>query len=713
MRFDKQSIVELEFNVVCDLLAQHCKSQRAKENALKLGSFNSPELLTAELNILSEIQLIYEDEAIAFPHPNSEDIDHALKLLRIENGVLTLDELLKVYTLCLGTKQLIDFTNKHKQQFPLIHQACEHIDRVKDIILIIKSVLTDRQEIKDDATKELKAIRGRIFFNEKEVNRNFERVLRKYKADEIIGDIEETYIQDKRLLSVLSQYKKRVKGKVHGASSRGTYTYIEPEENIGLNKQLEQLRIDERNEIFKILRELTDQLRGEKDYLEAFQRLLVRFDLFNAKVLFAETYQGIKPKINKEKSFYWQNARHPLLLIKNNEFGYETVGQTIELSPEKRFLVISGPNAGGKSITLKTVGLLQMMFQSGLFLPLDDVSSCCWFDKILSDIGDNQSIENQLSTYSYRLSRMDYFLQHANQNSLLLLDEFGSGSDPELGGALAEVFYEELYNKQLYAVVTTHYTNIKIITAELPQAINACMLFDTKQLKPLYQLSVGQPGSSFTFEVAKLNGISSELIDRAKQKVSTNKLKVDELTVSLQKEKSKLKKINDQQYKATYKANNAVNEYETKLNRLLEKADQQARFFEQQNKFVNTGKKIYEIINKNKKHKTNKVLFEDVKKYVAIEKSKVLKAEKSVVFDKKLKLPDLPKSKEAKIGGGVSKKTVVKPAPVKKERILKVGDKVKLNNYNQPGVIQEIKGNKLSVLLGNFVISTTKKEIQE
>jgi len=182
------------------------------------------------------------------------------------------------------------------------------------------------------------------------------------------------------------------------------------------------------------------------------------------------------------------------------------------------------------------------MFQCGLFIPVDENSSCMWFEQVLSDIGDNQSIENQLSTYSYRLNRMQFFLQEVNERTLLLLDEFGSGSDPELGGALAEVFYEELYNKNTFAVITTHYTNIKILTASLPAAVNACMLFDTKKLTPLYQLSIGQPGSSFTFEVAQFNGISVELIEQAKTKVSANKLNVDALTVALQKEKSKFKK---------------------------------------------------------------------------------------------------------------------------------------------------------------------------
>ncbi len=714
MKLDEQSIIELEFDKVKELLASQCKSEKAKNIALNINGFNSVELLQIELDILQEIQRIHGDDAVSLPHPNSEDIDHALKLLHVENGVLILDELIKVYQLCIGTKELVDFSVKHKQQFPLVFDACAHITSVKDVLDIIQEILNSKLEIKDDATPYLKQLRDQQKANERIINRNFDRVLSSYKKDEVIGDIEETFIENRRLLSVISSYKKRVQGKVYGMSARGTYTYIEPEINVELNKRQEKLRIEESNELFKILKEVTDKLRGEKRNLEAFQRLLVRFDVYNAKVIFASEYEGVRPKINKERKMYWLDAKHPLLYIKHQELNEKTIGQEIELSQNSRFLVISGPNAGGKSITLKTVGLLQMMFQCGLFVPVNDVSSFCWFGNILSDIGDNQSIDNQLSTYSYRLSRMNQFLSNVDDSTLLLLDEFGSGSDPELGGALAEVFYEKLYEKNCFAVITTHYTNIKILTSNLDEAVNACMLFDTRKLIPLYQLSVGQPGSSFTFEVAKLNGIEENIIKEAKERVSKNKIQVDELAVALQKEKSRFKKVNSEQYKKSSKASQTIREYEAKLERLTAKSDQQIQYFEQQNKYVNTGKKIYDFIKKYKSHKTNKALAEAVKKFVVIEKNKILQKEKPVVFNTKLKAPDLPKSSKDKINktkqtSSVKIKEEVVENPIKP---IAVGDKVKLKNYNQLAEVKKIKGDKIEVLVGNFMISTTTKEIE-
>ncbi len=715
MEFDQQSSKDLEFDIICNLLSTYCKSQKAKDNALRLRFFETQGLLLNELSLLQEIRAIHDDPRISFPHPNAEDIDNALKILRIENGVLILNELLNVYSLCLGTKQLIDFSKSQKNDSPLVYSACSHITGITDVLGIITAILDQKQlKIKDDATKRLAEIRQGLKRNQQEINKNFDRALRKYKQDELLGESEETFIENRRLLSVLSQYKKRVPGKMYGVSAKGTYTYIEPQENVPLNKRQEQLRIDEANEVFTILERVTNDLRAEKNHLKAFQRLLVRFDLLNAKVLFAISYKGIRPGLNTSKRMHWQNAKHPLLLIKNEEAGIDTIGQEIVLDQENRFLVISGPNAGGKSITLKTVGLLQLMFQCGLFIPVDENSSCMWFEQVLSDIGDNQSIENQLSTYSYRLNRMQFFLQEVNERTLLLLDEFGSGSDPELGGALAEVFYEELYNKNTFAVITTHYTNIKILTASLPAAVNACMLFDTKKLTPLYQLSIGQPGSSFTFEVAQFNGISVELIEQAKTKVSANKLNVDALTVALQKEKSKFKKINTEQYRSQNNARKTIKEFEQKLLGLQEKSDRLNRYIEQQNKFVTTGKKFFDILNKFKHHKTNKAVNEALKKLASIEKAKALEKKKPVVFEKKLSSPKIPKEqleKEKKDLERIAKEEAKRALEEKKKRIA-IGHKVKLKNQSKQGIVSEIKGNKLVVQLGNFIIRTSIDEIE-
>ena len=713
MQLDPQSKKELEFDLVCEILSNYCKSSKAKELALNLKFFSNVDELKNEFDLLEEIQRIHQDESLQLPHPNSEDIDGALKLLRVENGVLILDELIKIYSLCLGTKELIKFSKQNREEAPLIFEACQHIDSIDDVLEVIKDVLDEKKmRIKDSASKELLNNRNQQRSNKKAINKNFEKVLRHYRSEGYLGDTEETHLENKRLLAVEATYKKRVKGRMVGMSSKGMVTYIEPEVNIQLNRNQEQLRIEERNELYKIFSEITLQLRSQRHNLKAFQRLLVRFDLYNAKVRFADIYEGIKPKINSTKKLYWENAVHPLLKIKNTELEIETVGQQIELDTNTRFLVISGPNAGGKSITLKTVGLIQIMFQSGLFLPLSNSSQCCWFDNVYSDIGDNQSIENQLSTYSYRIQRMKFFLKAANENTSLLLDEFGSGSDPELGGALAEVFYEELYSTRTFAVITTHYTNIKILTASLPEAVNACMLFDTKKLEPLYELSVGQPGSSFTFEVAQHNGITTDLLDKAKIKVTESKVKIDELTVALQKEKSKFKKINTEQYQAKAEARSVLSKYESKLDKLSDKQSTQIQYFEQQNKYVNMGKKMYELIKKHKSNKSNKSLYEAVKKIIGIEKSKVLSQEKPAVFNSKLKPPKFDETTSKKKNVEKNTTQIVEKIVEQPQRTIKVGDKVKMKNQIKAGEVIEIKGKKVRVIIGNFTFNTTLSELE-
>ena len=708
---DLQSRKDLEFDTICQILSNYCKSQKAKSLAKHLKMFKDLDAVKKELSIVAEIQTVYHDESLNFPHSNAEDIDDALKMLRVENGVLIVDELIKVYNLCKGTKTLIKFSKQNQIQLPLVYEACSHITSIDNVLKIILKVLdTKKMIIRDDATQKLADIRSQQRSNYKAINKNFDRLLRQYRVEELLGDSEETHLDNKRLLTVQSTYKKRVPGKIHGISAKGNYTYIEPEVNRALNDQQDQLKIEEQHELYKILEAITNELRSEKDNLEAFQRLLVRFDVYNAKVLLAESMEAIKPNLENKRKIYWKKAKHPLLFLKNQSLKESTIGQDIELTDSSRFLVISGPNAGGKSITLKTVGLLQMMLQSGLLIPVQEGSIGGWFQSILSDIGDNQSIENQLSTYSYRLKRMAFFLEHTNQDTLLLLDEFGSGSDPELGGALAEVFYEELYAKKGFAVITTHYTNIKILTATLSEAVNACMLFDTKKLTPLYQLSVGQPGSSFTFEVAQHNQIPTDLIEKAKLKVSQNKLKIDGLTVALQKEKSKFKKINTEQYAANAKANRQIITYEKKLKQLADKAERQSQFFEQQHKFLNTGKKVYELIQKFKKHKTNKALYEAIKKMVAMEKAKVLAKANPVELNAKLKLPDLDKPTKLSSANNKEKTT---PPPIKKtQRPVKVGDSVKLKHQSKAGVIQSIDGKKIKVLMGNFLILTQLDELE-
>ncbi|MBI3240590.1 MAG: DNA mismatch repair protein MutS, partial [Flavobacteriia bacterium] len=383
-----------------------------------------------------------------------------------------------------------------------------------------------------------------------------------------------------------------------------------------------------------------------------------------------------------------------------------TLPQSLILDQNGRMLVISGPNAGGKSITLKTIGLLQLMLQAGLLVPVHENSQLCFFQQVLTDIGDNQSIENELSTYSYRLKRMKYFLRVSNKRTLLLLDEFGTGSDPELGGALAEVFFEELYKRKSYAVITTHYANIKLKADRLPQAVNGCMLFDTETLEPMYRFSMGQPGSSFTFEVAQMNGIPVNLIEQAKGKLDDSKVNMDKLLHELNREKSYLEQLNKAHIEAQELAEAARLDYIQKKERFEERMRAQQDVIEKNNLFLNSGKKMKQFIDryqtKSRKKDINNPLLDDIRKYLLVEKSKIEEAKRKDELVKQAGVP-VKKPKKQKPG-------VVEKDPYQRDKIV-LGSTVKMIETKQSGTVEEIKGHLLTVVFGFMRLKVEREKL--
>jgi DNA mismatch repair protein MutS2 len=394
------------------------------------------------------------------------------------------------------------------------------------------------------------------------------------------------------------------------------------------------------------------------------------------------------PKINKHPGIHLIESYHPLLVQTHQSMGKETHPQTLQLSKNGRIVVISGPNAGGKSITLKTVGLLQVMLQSGLLIPVDPKSEVGFFDSILTDIGDNQSIENQLSTYSYRLSRMRHFLKVSDAKSLLLLDEFGTGSDPELGGALAEVFFEELYERGVFGVITTHYANIKSRAAELKQAINASMLFNRETLAPLFKLEIGNPGSSFTFEVAETNGISPALIARAKSKLDIRKVELDALIGDLQKGKANLAKLTNRQLRAEVDAEKTAMEARKIKSQFSEKSMALNEATEAFNIAIARGKKLNQFIDRFKPGKNNTALLEEINKFLAVENARKEEAAQR-------KARSSLRAKNASIQSD-------KKRPNHRSDEIKKGSTVKLRNGKERGEVLSIQGKTATVMFGAF-----------
>ncbi len=491
MKIDQQTIDDLEFPIIRGWLSNFAISETVKEKFSTLTPISDRERIINSLKKVNEL-LAIRTEGETFPRVEFEELHEEIKLLPIKNAAIHLEGFMRIYSASLLVNQFIFFFNKRENEYPLLTEITTKAYFTKEIIDAIQLVFDKHGNVKDEASEELAMIRGQIKQIKKQINRNFDKEVRKLLKDNILGDTKATFINGKRVLAVLASHKRRVPGTVLGSSKTGNFTYIEPFVNASLNNEYELLLDDERKEIFRILQVLKQELFEHIELIRSYQEILVEFDFINAKCRLAIDLEACLPSIQEELEIELIDAFHPILLKNNRALNKKTLPQHIGMNKFSRMLVISGPNAGGKSITLKSIGILQLMIQSGLLVPVHPNSKMCLFQNILSDIGDNQSIENELSTYSYRLKRMNYFLKISNRKTLLLLDEFGTGSDPDLGGALAEAIFEALYNKKSYAVITTHYNNIKLKADTLRNAVNGSMLFNTETLEPKYQFSIGQ-----------------------------------------------------------------------------------------------------------------------------------------------------------------------------------------------------------------------------
>ena len=504
-------------------------------------------------------------------------------------------------------------------------------------------------------------------------------------------------------------YRRKVKGSILGSSKTGSIVYIQPETTFQLARELNNLEFEEQEEVTRILKQLTNYIRPYKDLLESYQQFLTKIDVISAKAKYAQSINAILPEINNDKYYDARDAYHPLLYLSNKTKGLKTYPQSIKLNSENRIIVISGPNAGGKSITLKTVGILQIMLQSGMLIPVHVKSNICLFDRIISDIGDNQSIENHLSTYSYRLKQMNYFLKKCNKNTLFLIDEFGTGSDPELGGALAETFLEEFYHREAFGIITTHYSNLKVLANELPFMQNANMMFDEKSLEPIYKLALGQAGSSFTFEVAQKNGIPFSLINRAKKKIERGKVRFDATIAKLQKERSKLEKTTESLKINEKKKLSEAEKLEEINNKIQKKLESYQELYDSNQRLIYLGQKVNDLSERYFNNKQKRELMTELFKIVQIENSKRKKAT--------VKEKNAAKQKEQLIKKEVEKKVNLIRQKKKKQKdkvvelppkpILKIGDRVRMHDGKAIGSIDTIEKGKAIVNYGLFTTNVS------
>ncbi len=702
-----KTLEDLEFPMVLKQLASRCHTELGKERALTIKPLPDSESILLVLGQTSEYLSSLESEN-RIPNHGFDQIDDELKLLRIENTTLEINGFRKIGNICTTVALHNKFFKKFKEYYPLLFVASQKLEVNTGIAAQIDTVINRFGEVKDKASDALHTTRREINEIKNKISQSFASALTRYHGADYLDDIRESVFENRRVLAVKAMYRRKVKGAVMGNSKTGSIVYIEPEVTLKYSRELNNLEFEEKEEIQRILNVLTAHIRPYAPLLSEYQEFLAHIDITAAKAAYASEMNAILPKFSESKTLLLCEAYHPLLYLTNKLSEQKTHPQTIELHSENRIIVISGPNAGGKSITLKTIGLLQVMLQSGLLIPVHERSSVCLFDRILTDIGDNQSIENHLSTYSYRLKNMNRFLRKCNENTLFLIDEFGTGSDPELGGALAEAFLEVFYERGAYGVITTHYSNLKLLANELPHISNANMLFDGKTLEPTFQLVLGQAGSSFTFEVAQKNGIPYSLINKAKKKIERGKVRFDATIAKLQKERSKMAQTGSRMQEEESKARKESERLEKLNAKVKAKLVSYQELYDHDQRMVQLGNRVNTAADKYFQDKKKRVLVSELIRIVEVENSKRKKKtanQAKLERDKKAKVAQ-EAQKEVKVIR--RKKKIQKKKNEVKEKnkprpVFKIGDRVRIFDGKAVGSIDKLEKSKAVVNYGLFM----------
>lgn len=687
--YPANTLVKLEFDQLTDRLAEKCRSEKAKSFARQLAPLSNLNQISRLLDQTHELTEIRRN-GLFFPELAFPNIGTELKSLSIVGTVLQGEQFVKLQRLCITATQVRRFLSEKRNEYPALFEVVESLEKSKPIVGLIEQVLEPNGYVKSSASRALGDIRQQLTQVRQKTARAFESAMRKYKKLGWLREFGETFYNDRRVLAVISEFKRQIDGNIHGLSESGATAFIEPSALIHLNNEVFEHKQAETREEQRILKELTDAIRPFAPHLEQYEQAMGFLDFTFAKAGLAIDLNAHKPLLGKNRITRMENAIHPVLYLQNKAQDKPTNPVSFELTPQQRILVISGPNAGGKSVTIKTLGLLQLMVQAGLLIPAEAHSEMTLFQQLFVDIGDDQSIAFELSTYSSRLKKMQHFLKFAAKNTLFLIDEFGTGSDPELGGAMAEAILEDLVQTGAQGVVTTHYSNIKILAEQNKALQNASMLFDEKTLQPKYRLQVGHPGSSYTFEVAQKIGLPPDLINRAREKLDSRKVNLDKLLVTLQAKKNQL---NRETHRLQVEKSNLRQEAQRKAEEAEKFSERERELnFEENKKLIEKGKKYDSLLefwqtDKNRKELLHRIIMASEKE---AEKARAaLRKQKET--EKKQRLEKQAKNKKRK------QKAAVKPLPPKP---IVEGSTVRLANTRQTGVVESIAKEKATVVFG-------------
>jgi DNA mismatch repair protein MutS2 len=684
MLYPKNFEEKIGFDQVRQLIKDECNGSIGRNFVDKIRFTDKLDIITKLTGQVEEFrQILIEGEM--FPNQYFYDVSEYLTKAAIENSYLTEDEFQNLKLSLATLVQCVAFlNNKDLKRFPHLKELAAEVQIDKNLIKKIDQIIDERSKVRDNASPRLKEIRMLLVSEQSRLRKTLDSILRSLKAQSLVNDDTNLTIREGRMVIPLAvEYKRRIKGFIHDTSATGQTVFIEPEEVLDINNEIRELEYAERHEVIRILIELTTIIRPAIPALKKGYLFLGIIDFIRAKARFALKINAIQPQFVNKPYMDWRNAYHTLLYYTFSQIKKTVVPMSIRIDEKNRILLISGPNAGGKSVCLKTIGLTQYMLQCGLLIPVEEGSTVGVFDKIFIDIGDEQSLENDLSTYSSHLKNMKHFLQFGDKKTLCLIDEFGTGTDPQFGGAIAEAVLEKLNGQQVYGVITTHFTNLKIFADHTEGIENGAMRFDTKNLEPLFQLEIGKPGSSFALEIAQKIGLSKDLTTLAKSKIGKDKTDMEKLLRDLEVEKRYFKERN--------------REIEEERQRL---AKQMAEY-----------NKLTEFINRNRKQMLNEAK-EEAKKVVkeanqkiemAISEIKNANADKETTkqvrknleeFKQNLK-PEIIQNPQDKNINAEDEITVIGGE-------IKEGDYVQLDGTNTVGRVISINKKDVSVAIGEL-----------
>ena len=688
--FPESALVQLEYEKVKDLLVLHCRTGYAKEKANALRIHTRKEFIDRDLSQAAEFKLLLQSNQY-FPNEFVSNLQKELKLISIPGAVLSGDQFLQIRKLAVNAHDIFRWFDKERRIiYPALADLIRETYYEKSIITGIDEILDETGNVKDNASEELARIRMTLFRKRNELRRIFDKIAGKLNKLGYLAEIEESFLNGRRVLAVFAEQKRMIKGILHGESDSRKTSYIEPEETTDLNNEIFSLEHAESREVYRIYRKLTEDLSIYSDLLKTYFNLAGEYDFIRARAKFAAELGACHPKVCDKALVHLMEAYHPLLLLYNRINNKPTIPVNLTLNENQRILVISGPNAGGKTVTLKTVGLLQLMMQSGLLVPVHPDSEMGIFRQIMIHIGDTQSLEFELSTYSSHLRNMKHFMENANGKTLFFIDELGSGSDPNLGGAFAEVIMEELAHKHSLGIVTTHYLNLKVMANKVAGIINGAMQYDERNLLPLYKLIIGKPGSSYTFSIAERIGLEKRLIEKARALVNLDHFSLDKLLNRteqdlqfIDKEKKELKHL--------------LIENETlkkQMQQVLhaEKHRQELEKLQLQNT-ISADKLLYlkDMERRLKAMVTEWRREENKEKAVKMIHALLFKQNEKTATQYQLKKQQ---EKFEEIGGDV-----------------KVGDKVKMKQNRSTGIVKDIKGKKAVLQVGVMPMVVLLKDL--